>query len=125
VIINEPGTVIDYVLTEDRKKQKADQTTFRLNVLTDKLHAPLVKQNLKSTKEDNPNGQDEMISWVNDVLMVGLQGWTNLVNGQGIEIVFDKDRQQDMIHLVPLLERSELANGVMLANKITEDDSKN
>src|SRR5512139_1751638 len=97
----DPSRAFDYVLEEDRKLEKDEQTIFHLKVLSARELAQLedamstVKLGTEGTMQINSG------SHVLKVLDMGVVGWDNLKGENGNLIAFDKKDQKRWDYLRP------------------------
>lgn len=111
-----PGKLLRYTCKQDLEATKKDpgakaqETVFLLKPLTVEQQANLrdnmykVEGQGKARKEKFKTGTSEV-----EALMLGLAGWENFKNDEGVDVEFKKNSVKDMLEMIPADVRTELA----------------
>ena len=115
MIVRSPKQTWNYVLQADRRLPKEKQTVFKLKHLTLAEEQAL----LDNWSRDPVTGQGVRNAVGSEHLLVlrrGLVGWTNLVDGDGLDIKFEPGpwggATDALLFLIPLMDREELARAI-------------
>lgn len=118
----DPSTPFDFVVEEERKLPKKDQTIFRLKNLTVReseqiKNALFSKRGMgKTASEKLLIGSQERLS-----LELGLVGWENFADKAGKAILFN----QQNLDYIPAKYRAEIALEIRGESELSEDEIKN
>ena len=111
-VIVDPDIPLEFVLPEDRKKPKKDQTVFRLKPLTGREFAKLAGS--LALAQENPEK-------IYDLLRVTLIGWDRLKNSSGSEVEYTSDA----VDLLPIDIASVLADAAIKLAGLTPEEAGN
>ncbi len=118
----DPNTTFDYVLKEDRKLPREQQTVFKLKVLSARELARIEDNIAVFDKEGNQAVR--MGTKVIEILSAGLRGWENLRDRNGGVITYSEHRE-DRFDLLRPGWRRELADAITEQAGLSEDEVKN
>tara|TARA_R110000824_G_scaffold209433_1_gene395214 strand:+ start:115 stop:507 length:393 start_codon:yes stop_codon:yes gene_type:complete len=125
----DPKATFDYVVEDDRKLPKEEQTTFTLRGLTVSEEARVADTMISSIP-----GQEELAfrsgTHQLTVLRQGLRGWSNFMSPGGEEISFDKGKAHpkvitdDCLDRLSSAHRQELVSAILDRGAVTESEGK-
>lgn len=129
--------IIRYVPEADRKLPLALQSVFLLAPLSNKTMGQI--QNLLQVSIDGQTATLLRGQQRHSALKAGLKGWENFCTADGAPVVFATDKGDRMVHgvavhnppsdesleMIPMAEYEEIADAILNANRLTDDDRKN
>jgi len=125
----DPQATFDYVLEDDRKLPKEEQTVFTLRGLTVSEEARVADTMISSIP-----GQEELAfrsgTHQLTVLRQGLRGWSNFNSPEGEEVPFDKSRAHpkvitdDCLDRLSSVHRQEIVSAILDRGAVTESEGK-
>jgi len=118
----EPGRIVDYVLKNDRKLPKEQQTVFKIKVLTARELAQI--EDSYSTIDMDGQFHFKTGTRTLAILDVAVTGWENLKDKKEQPIPYDKGNANRWDYLRQDY-RTELANFITEQTRLNEGELKN
>jgi hypothetical protein len=115
----------EYILDQDKELDKLEQTIFNIKPLSAKQYAK-IQDTMKLSRADNGETNIENIgSYTYDVLVYGLEGWSNFKDETGNQVKFNSKSIESSIDYLGVEMRYELANAIMQLSVLGGDKEKN
>lgn len=118
----DPSTPLDFVVEEERKLPKKEQTIFKLKNLTVR-DAEQIKNALFSKHGTGKKATEQLLIGSQERLSLelGLVGWENFADGAGKPIPFNHQN----FDCIPTKYRAEIALEIRGESELSEDEVKN
>lgn len=115
----DPNKVDRYVLPEDRKLPKEEQTIFLLKPLK---HC--IRVNLADQATDITGQLKNSVEFIAKVVENGLVGWDNFKTGEGADIIFGEKAGAENLSSLAFDQLNELAVRILELSGLTEGQKK-
>jgi hypothetical protein len=129
--------LIRYVTEADRKLPVDQQSVFLIAPLSNKTMGQI--QNLLQVSIDGQTATLLRGQQRHSALKAGLKGWENFATADGAPAVFATDKGERLVHgvtvhnppsdesleMIPIADYEEIADAILNANRLNDDDRKN